>query len=292
MSCDAMIVVAGDRVDDDALDRAARRLAELERRWTRFDDDSEISGLNAAKGSPRRCSDDTVALVEAMVRAWHATDGAFDPSLLGSLVELGYATSRTDQTKRTSIDVDVAISRRVDEIAVDRAAGVVRLPAGLHLDPGGIGKGLAADLLTGELLGVATGALVEIGGDIRVRGDGPDDGAWTIAVAHPAGGETEYVRLRDGGVATSTSRLRSWLTGDRRHHHLLDPASGRSTDGDVIGCTVVAGTAAWAEAFTKVAFVRGADEAIEQYERLGVAALVVLDDGTTVTTARWSAFAA
>lgn len=292
MSCEASIVVTDDATDGQALARSARRLAELERRWTRFDDDSEISGLNAAKGSPRRCSDDTVALVEAMVRAWYATDGAFDPSLLGPLVELGYAASRTDQTKRTSIDVDVAPSRRVDEILVDRSTGVVRLPLGLHLDPGGIGKGLAADLITGELIHEGRGALVELGGDVRVRGEGPDDGAWTIAVAHPAGGDTEYVRLADGGVATSTSRLRSWLVGERRHHHLLDPTSERPTDGDVIGCTVVAGSAAWAEAFTKVAFVCGVDVAIERYETLGLAALVVLDDGSTIRSTHWSAFAA
>jgi thiamine biosynthesis lipoprotein len=178
-------------------------------------------------------------------------------------------------------------------VLVDRSAGVVQLPVGTTLDPGGLGKGLAADIVTeGLIRDGASGALVEIGGDVRTGGRSPDDAGWTISIDHPLGGDAERVRLMAGGVATSTSRLRTWVTDGRLRHHLIDPRTLRPTDGDVIACTVVAGTGAWAEAFTKVAFVNGLDDAIEQYERRGLAARITTDDGATHRTAAWAAFAA
>jgi FAD:protein FMN transferase len=291
MSCTATIMANGS--DPDAVARAAHRISELERRWSRFVDDSEISGLNHAGGGARRCSDDTIALVLALVRAWHATDCAFDPTLLGSLVELGYAASRDDSTRRTSLGPTVAPAGDPGHILVDPITGVVRLPAGTSLDPGGLGKGLAADIVVGELLaGGADGALVEIGGDLRVRGRAPGDVGWCVALEHPLGGDSELVVLHDGGVATSTSRIRSWVADGRRRHHLLDPSTQCPTDRDVVGCTVIGGTAAWAEAFTKVAFVRGVDTAIEQYEARGLAARIVTGDGAVRRTTAWEEFRA
>ena len=289
MSCTASIVANGS--DPGGLARAAQRIAELEQRWSRFLDDSEISGLNRAGGAARRCSDDTIALVLALVRAWYATDGAFDPTLLASLVELGYATSRDDATRRTSLAPMAAPAGDPGRILVDPVTAVVRLPAGTSLDPGGLGKGLAADIVVGELLaGGADGALVEIGGDLRVGGRAPGDAGWCVALEHPFGGERELVALRDGGVATSTSRIRSWVADGRRRHHLLDPSTRRPTDNDVVGCTVIAGTAAWAEAFTKVAFVRGVGVAIEQYETRGLAARIITGDGAVRRTTAWEEF--
>jgi thiamine biosynthesis lipoprotein len=292
MSCDASVTVVDDRPDA-RLDASADRLRQLEQRWSRFRDDSEISGLNRAGGDPRRCSGDTVALVEALVRAWHATEGDFDPTLIGTLVELGYAASRDDVELRTSLAPTTAARGRPDLVRTDAATGVVQLPFGTCLDPGGLGKGLAADLVTGELMANgARGALVEIGGDLRVTGAAPDGEAWSIRIDAPIGDEPELVRLADGGVATSTSRLRTWIADGRRRHHLIDPTTLQPTDGDVVACTVIAGTAAWAEAFTKVAFVRGATASLARYESIGLAARVVTADGTVHHTSAWNGFAA
>lgn len=297
MSCTAHAVVVA---DDPAalLDRVGHRLAELERRWSRFLDDSEISGLNRAGGMPRRCSQDTVTLVTALVRAWHATDGAFDPTLLASLVELGYVASRTDATRRTSLAAGAHAIGRPDRVRIDPATGIVHMPPGTTLDPGGLGKGLAADILVDELLDAgAVGALVEIGGDLRVAGDPPTGTAWPIEIRAAMGGAGQVVQLVAGGVATSSSRRRTWDTPTGRRHHLLSPRTCRPTGDDlagctVIGCTVIAGTAAWAEAFTKVAFVEGCATALAAYDRLGLAARVTTGDGRTHHSQSWAEFAA
>lgn len=91
----------------------------------------------------------------------------------------------------------------MDEIVVDRHAGTVAVPSGVVLDAGGIGKGLAADLLVAHLLGLGVrGCIVSIGGDLSLGGDGPDPDGWTISVEQPAEMHTELTRVvvSGGGV--------------------------------------------------------------------------------------------
>lgn len=299
MSCRATVVVtdADGGVSPQRLaDLAVARLTELEQRWSRFLPTSELTALNDADGEPLVVSADTVELVTRLVQAWHLTDGAFDPTLLGTLVELGYAASRDDATVRTSLHPSVARRGRPEDVLVDPATGVVRLPAGTVLDPGGLGKGLAADIVTAELLAAgATGALVEIGGDLRAAGASPDGDGWLIDV-DTATDDQVLLRIADGAVATSTSRLRTWTAGGESRHHLIDPATLRPSTGTAVSCTVVAGSGAWAEAFTKVAFAHEPAAALEQFERRGLAASITVTDGAggaatgRLTTSPWHDF--
>ena len=178
------------------------------------------------------------------------------------------------------------------EILVDVATGWIRLPRGTTLDPGGLGKGLAADIVVEQLIrDGATGALVEIGGDIRAAGTPPIGDAWTIAIA-PAIDDRQprIVQLSEGGVATSTSRLRTWTHQGERRHHLVDPRTLRPADTGAVSCTVVAGSAAWAEAFTKVAFAEHVDTAIEHFESRGLAASITTGDDRQLNSHAWTEF--
>ena len=296
MSCRATVVVtAGVSTPDNGAmlaRHAVARLHELEHRWSRFLPTSEISGLNSANGEPRIASSDTVRLVRALVEAWHATDGAFDPTLLGTLVELGYAASRDDATLRTSLAPGTALRGQPAEILVDAASGWVRLPRGTTLDPGGLGKGLAADMVAEELTASgAAGVLVEIGGDIRVIGTPPTGDAWSIDIAALSEHESpRRVELVDGGVATSTSRLRTWRRDGQLRHHLVDPRTLRPADTGAISCTAIAGSAAWAEAFTKVAFAERIPSAVSQFDARGLAASITGGDAVHHTSRAWKEF--
>jgi FAD:protein FMN transferase len=289
MSCDATVVVTAgsDTIDGDRIAAVAiDRIHELEQRWSRFLPTSEISELNDSPGVLRQVGPDTFRLVEALVQAWHATGGAFDPTLLGTLVHLGYGVSRERADLATSLAPGTSRRGRPAQILTRADDRAVWLPAGTTLDPGGIGKGLAADLIVDEIMAAgATGALVEIGGDLRVAGRPPSGTGWPISIDDTG----EVIGLTDGGVATSTTRLRTWSTHSERRHHLIDPITLRSTDTDVESCTVIAGTAAWAEAFTKVAFARGARAALDEYRRHCLAATITTSDGV-VSTPDWQRF--
>lgn len=291
MSTTGSIVLVGVAAHDaDGLfDRAVATIDDLERRWTRFDEHSELSVLNAHAGRPVRVSPATVRLVTAMVQGWHATAGSFDPTLLATLVSLGYVTSRSDHTRRTSIASGTSLSGRADQILVDPIDRIVQLPPTTAIDAGGIGKGLAADLVVEALLGAgAPGALVEIGGDLRAAGTPPESG-WLIGIdtARP---ERVSVAVESGAVATSTTKLRTWHDGGHDRHHLIDPATLEPSAVDAVSCTVIAGTAAWAEVFTKIAFAHAPDVAISHLDGRALAASITTTTGDRLVTSTWKGF--
>jgi len=92
MGTTAHVVVLG---GGPGVEQCRRRLGELERRWSRFLPDSELSRLNDAAGSGVQVSPQTAALVDRAVRAWRATSGRFDPTVLHALRAAGYEVGET-----------------------------------------------------------------------------------------------------------------------------------------------------------------------------------------------------
>ena len=260
MGCAVQLeLVGGDEaVAATGFSRSRRMIAELEQAWSRFLPDSDISRLNAAQGAMVPVHSATIELLRAMVQGSAATDGCFDPTLLAPLVALGYDASWSDPQNVTSLPEGVAWRGGVAGVAVDPVASVAQLPAGTVLDAGGIGKGMAADMVVAMLMGSGVaGAMVSIGGDLRVAGVGPHEGGWAIGVddafdGDGAGREALQLSLADAGVATSGTARRAWRNPSGvAVHHLLDPVTGSPLMGTV-QATVVAGNAAWAEVFTKL----------------------------------------
>lgn len=296
-TADVVVVTRASDVDGDAealAERALSRLADLEARWTRFSPDSEVSRLNAGDiDDAADLSADTRLLLDRAQAGHQVTHGRFDPYRLGDVIDAGYVASRATITA----DTDDTSSTPTAAPTLDSAT--TALPTA-GFDPGGIGKGLAADVITDELLAAgAVGALVSIGGDLRVRGIAPTGDAWRIDIEDPRTGETlTSVVLTDGAVATSSQLKRRWTAADGTdRHHLIDPATGTSSTSPVLSATVVAAEGWQAEVLTKVAFLdafgQGAladDAGFELVEMLQAAALVVTPD-LELTTSKWSQFA-
>ena len=219
------------------VERARRRIDDLERRWSRFLPDSEVTELTRRAGTPVAVSGETVLLVERAIEAWRLTGGSFDPTVLGDVIRAGYDRPFDDVGPNPAPGHSPLLLGCTD-IEVDGRE--VRLPAGTGFDPGGIGKGLAADMVVAETMAAgAAGVCVNLGGDLRVTGLDPTDAAWTVAVEHPlAARPLAYVGLRDGAVATSTTLRRRWQVDGRLRHHLIDPFTGLSSDSDLTLVTV------------------------------------------------------
>ncbi len=230
---------------------------------------------------------ETVALVEAMQEAWDLTQGRFDPTILPALVAHGYAASRVDRTATTVLPPGPHRIGAMDEVTVDPDRGTVMVPPGVALDPGGIGKGLAADAAVSHLLdGGATGALVGIGGDLAASGRAPDPEGWRVDVERPHPTDTPLVRaaIDHGGVATSSTRSRTWDHDGRVHHHAIDPVTGTQSDTDIAAVTVVAASGWRAEAFATAALLAGGSSVIAFLDSHDLSGLAVTDDGTLLRT--------
>ncbi|MGZ4131734.1 MAG: FAD:protein FMN transferase [Actinomycetota bacterium] len=285
MGSEAHVVAIGD--DASALvERARLRIERLEAVWSRFRPTSEISRLNAVAGVAVEVCTDTLTLVRCAIAGARFTHGAYDPTVLGAVLDADY--DRTFETLATSPTPRVPRAWRsaADAIVLDAAASTVTLPEGAGFDPGGIGKGLAADLVVLDLLRAgADGACVNVGGDLRVQGR-LGQTPWTIEVEDPFGGSPLAVlSLRAGAVATTSRLKRSWQGPDGRRHHLIDPRTGRPAACGLASATAVAAEAWQAEVAAKAAFLAEPERGISSLASLGVECLLVQDDGAVRASA-------
>jgi thiamine biosynthesis lipoprotein len=276
------------------LSLARDRLAFLEARWSRFHPQSDLSRLNHAQGEPVVVDDCTVELLEAMVHGFTLTDGSFDPTMLAPIVRLGYAASVHDPAAVTELPVGVQRRGQIRGLVVDLNEMSVRLPPGTAVDAGGIGKGLAADMVAGVLMANGVGgAMVDVGGDVRVMGEGPFGGRWRVAL--DAAFEPEqaamHVLLTRGALGSSGALRRSWVNEDGQSaHHLLDPDSVQPTPSGFespVHATVLADTAVEAEMHATMAIVRGASSALPRLQSDGLGARVVYGSGRAYSNAAW-----
>jgi thiamine biosynthesis lipoprotein len=296
MGTEVMVIVmerAGRGYARQTLADVERLFREEERRFTRFREDSELSRMNAdgCTGSPSR------QMWDVLVRArrwWRETGGTFDPTVLGALERAGY--------DRTFVEIAAAERARACEASAPRIGfgGVrlldrngtraVRLDEGLRVDLGGIVKGWTVDRAA-ELLACADSFLIDAGGDITARGDGPGGPGWWVAVEDPFQLSTDraYVQVMDGSVATSGVYARAWRAVDgRAAHHLIDPATGAPSESAVLSVTVLGRDTETCEVLAKTALLRGPDAGLTFLEGFPEASgMMVLKDGTERATPGW-----
>lgn len=186
-----------------------------ERRWSRFQSQSDVARISSGAGEPVEVAAETIELIEAAVAWSRATQCVFQPLVGDQLARWGYRHELGDAiVAPTDASVPDAAT-----IVVSAANRTVCIPAASQLDLGGIGKSWSA-VRAGRLLAERVAdqrLIIDAGGDLAiVRGS---HAISTIAGSVPA--------MAGEGVATSSSERRSWSVpevGDG--HHLIDPATG------------------------------------------------------------------
>ncbi|MFA7324617.1 MAG: FAD:protein FMN transferase [Candidatus Nanopelagicales bacterium] len=298
MGSDCHIVILGG--DPEQLSTAEGEVRRLESLWSRFKPDSEISRLNSAVGKPTIVSSETIAILCRALRAHRLTDGWFDPFMGRDLASLGYdrdfekllgSDKQIAGTRSYALTLSdsgvVATSRRdYSTFSIDLVNRAVTLPNGVDFDPGGIGKGLGADHVSRFILaGRARGALVNLGGDLRCRGDHPEDG-WQVTIENPLdpqGTLDEFIRIKDGAIATSTPLKRNWAQGDgTRMHHLLSPGTRTPAEVEIASATVIAPSGWQAEMLAKALLLAGPQIGVPLLRKHRAAGVVVTLDGSVV----------
>lgn len=256
----------------------AALFASVEQRFSRFLAHSELATLNHATSSIA-VSAEMLDLLRVCRRHVHDTDGLFDPAIGAALCAAGYDRSFTPG----ALDRDepiVATHARFFDLEIDEAARVVRRPAHLQLDFGGFLKGRTVDRAAAAAPEVA---LIDAGGDMILRGAGPDGEGWLVDIEDPGDSQRTIatLRIRDRAVATSAANRRRWRAGRCVAHHLIDPRTSAPSMSDLAQVTVVAPSAERADVSAKVAFLLGAFAGRRFIEaRPDLAALFVRRDGS------------
>ncbi len=209
--------------------------------------DSELSRMNSeAAKAPFRASAELYAFVRQSRAFYDETRGTFDPTM-GPLVRAwGFFTPRP--SRPTAAEAAAARARSgFDKVRLDDTArSVAYAVEGLEFDPGGIGKGYAADRAAEVLrqFGI-TSALVSAGGStLYGLGHPPGRDGWKLAVRDPSSPATSlrFVTLRDNAVSTSGISEKFVEIDGHRFGHIIDPRSGEPAEG-MCQVSVVAPTA-------------------------------------------------
>jgi FAD:protein FMN transferase len=257
-------------------ERALDRLAAWALPLSRFEPASELSRLNAAPGRAVPIGPTLTAVLDWARTAEAMTDGLVDVAMLDA---------RLAAEAGDAVRPPVVAGRRWSLVRSARAAAVLREP-GVRLDIDGVAKGWLADRTLALLLRDVPDATVLVDGDGDVAASLVPGDELLVGVADPRtdDGTLAIVRLAaaDGdparrfGLATSGTSVHRWARGATVTHHLIDPATWRPAETDVVQATVLAGTARAAEAWAKAAVLLGVDRAPSLLDRPDVLGLLLL----------------
>lgn len=279
----SVTIVSTSDVDRDRLGKGIDAvLDDVDRQMSTYRPDAELATFNATRTtdwipvSPRLCQ----ALEQALALG-ELSDGAFDITV-GPLVDLwGFGPGDARFEPPSDDDIENAMQRSGrDKLALDcEQPAVQKRRADMMVDLSGYAKGLAVDRVAAllEENGIAD-YLVEIGGDLRAHGHNASGEAWRIAIERPdPGGRTveKIVQLTDAGVATSGDYRNFFEFGGQRYSHTIDPRTGRPVTHELASVTVLADSAATADALATALLVLGPEEGPMLAEREGIAAFFI-----------------
>jgi thiamine biosynthesis lipoprotein len=245
--------------------------------------------INNNPESMIQVSDATLRLVNEMKNGFEVTQGIFSGNILGELIDLGFANSRINPENVTNWQARAKSVADLSDVEIDLQNKSVSVPSGVALDSSGIGKGLAADLMSDYAMQLgAMGIAVFAGGDVAVKGMAPDAAGWKVNISDPGDVDKfiDTISLSRGGLATSSPM--GWRI--KGAHHIIDPRTHKSSDSDVLQATIIAQNASQAEVLAKMCVILGSHEGISRIDSLGVAALVIDNTYQVHTSQHWETY--
>jgi FAD:protein FMN transferase len=287
----ATVVISGDASADAAQSVLRGEIAAIDRACSRFRPDSEIEHLHRESGRPLVVSTLLFEALEVAVGVAERTRGAVDPTVGNAMVAIGYDCDFEQVRSRPNLPPRaLGPVVGVGHVHLCARTRTVRIPRGVRLDLGASAKAFAADRAAARIADeLDTGVLVSIGGDISVAGPSPREG-WPVGIADdsstPATGVDQVVSIRDGGLASSSTVVRSWWVGTERVHHIVDPATGNAAAPYWRLVSASGKSCVDANAVSTAAVVWGS-RALERLPSFRQAIRLVRHDGTVFTLGEW-----
>lgn len=259
-------------------------LAEINHTMSTYDPESELSRFNRLRTTdwvPASAS--LRAVLKAALEIGAQSEGAFDITV-GPLVNL-WGFGPEVHPDRVPPERDIAAARArsgLDKITLsDTLSAIRKRRPDVFLDLSGIAKGYGVDRVAERM--TAHGIdhyMVEIGGEIRVRGLKERETPWRIAIEKPLSGERSVhtmLALSDIALATSGNYRNFFEIAGRRYSHTIDPTTGWPIDNHLVSVTVLADTSMRADAWATAFQVLGPERGMAIAERINLPVLFVIE---------------
>ena len=240
------------RVTDVVSDEVGR----IEHLWSRYRKDNIVHRINTAGGRPVTVDAETAQFLDYAAKLHDWSEGLFD--VTSGVLRRAWKFDGSDRLPAPE-QVE-ALLPLVGWHKVDWQSPVLRMPMGMEIDFGGIGKEYAVDRACAAARQATSRAvLVNCGGDLACTGPRASAEPWQIGIdTGVAGAATPLVHLTQGGVATSGDAHRFLLKDGVRYPHVLDPRTGWPVTGGPRSVTVAATSCTEAGVLATVALLHGA----------------------------------
>jgi len=274
---DFQIVVADDSQISQAennLEQAAEKCEEIEKIFSRFKQDSELTKINSSLGTYFQASAQMLVVAKLALEYCEKTQGYFDPRIIGELEQAGYANDfqQIGITKLSEKSREVDFKKQLEKDLIIKDGGVTFFE---RMDFAGVVKGFTTDMIVEFFKDCGwKNFLVDCGGDMFFVGKDKNDNTWYIDIEGIAY-QNLMLQLDQQGIATSGIGKRKWEIEGRRFHHLVNPKKLAQYSFELKSVTVVAESTCQADVWAKTLFIMGSAGAKElaQAEKLACAIL-------------------
>lgn len=252
--CELLLRGANERQARRALDAVAAEAWRIEDKYSRYRPDNLVAAINSEGGCDLEVDEETANLLDFAQTLYDLSEGRFD--LTSGVLRRAWTFDGSDRLPAPADVNELLAHVGWHRVTWDRPR--LRLPAGMQIDFGGIGKEYAVDRAA-SLVGNAFPALVNFGGDLATAGPSAEP-AWQVGIETPdAGGRQaeKRIRLERGALATSGDARRYVLREGRRYGHILDPRTGWPVEGAPRSVTVAADTCTQAGMLATLAMLSG-----------------------------------
>jgi thiamine biosynthesis lipoprotein len=272
---------------EDSLTVVNNEISRIERLFSRFLPDSDISRINASAGlNCEKVSRETFEVLSRAVQYSINFPGCFDVTI-EPLVNL-WSNGKKSLTQPGDLSIkDMLPLVNYRDLILDP----FEMTAGLRyfgqsIDLGGIGKGFAGDKIL-EVFGRfgITSAYSNLGGNVVTLGAKPNGSPWHVGIQHPRQEQRLIgsVVVENQSVVTSGDYQRFFTDNQgKRHHHILNPKSGYPSDSGLISVSVVAKNSLVADALSTILFVAGLNKGLEILKNIHQIDAILVDTNLKV----------
>jgi thiamine biosynthesis lipoprotein len=259
------------------------RLGRVDRLMSTYRPDSELSRFNRhGANEPFPVAPETLAVFRIAHEVSDLSGGAFDVTVGPLVAAWGFGAADPIPAPPPDAELERLRARvGFERIQIDADAGTLaKTVAGAVCDLSAIAKGYAVDQVAAALEEKGYGDfLVEIGGEVRARGQRLDGAFWRVAIERPDSaprGAFEVIPLRDVALATSGDYRNYYEVAGRRISHTIDPRSGRPVEHALASVSVLHADAIHADALATALNVLGPEAGYALAESEGLAAYFIV----------------
>lgn len=240
-------------------------MADVDNSLSPFNKESVITAIN--NGNNVEADSMFTDVFDMAKNVAEETQGAFDITVAPLVNAWGFGFKNKIDVSKEKID---SIRKYVGFEKVHMENGkVIKEDKNIMLDCSAIAKGYGVDAV-GRYLEKKKirNYMVEIGGEIRVKGCNPEGRLWKVGISKPiddslnVNGEIqEVLMVSDIAIATSGNYRNFYIKDNKKYAHTIDPRTGYPVQHSILSSTVVAPTCALADAYATSFMVVGLDEA-------------------------------